>query len=345
VISSTLRPVSRFRLKNPGRLGSSPNWRVAFSSIGIGCVFLLVSWRYSGPAYLEDEIGYLANAAFLAGHRIDVASSYQAGYSLFIAPVFLLSDPYFVWKGVLAINAILWAASFAILHSILRRLLPNASASSLLTATIVSALYPTWITSSGYAFATAGFVAVFLASIFALFFWRKNNPFSLLPHSALVGYLYWVHPTGAAVAFASVLAVSFDAYRRRDARPLGLHVVLIAALILGYKLGVHAWIAAAMTPLGYQPHSHYPSLTSALRTVFTWRGSADFAALLVGQFAYFVIASFGMAFAGMMVCVHQLISAPDRDAPGAIDADTRPIYLFMGAYPHRWRRVHLDRVR
>jgi hypothetical protein len=102
------------------------NWRLVLSSIAIGCAYLAVSWQTSGPAYLRDEIGYLANAAFLTNHRIDAASSYHGGYSLLITPAFLFSDPWLVWKAVLTINAMLWAANFAMLYGILRRVLPHA---------------------------------------------------------------------------------------------------------------------------------------------------------------------------------------------------------------------------
>ena len=323
--ASTLRP--------PGWYWPGTDWRLALSCIAIGCVYFLVSLHSSGPAYLEDEIGYLANAAFFAGHKIDAASSYHAGYSLFIAPLFLLSDPFVVWKGVLAINAILWAANFAILHAILRRLLPKAGERDLLTATAISVSYPAWIVSCGYAFATPAFVLVFLASVLCLFFWRKDKPLSLLPHSALAGFLYWVHPTGAAVALASLLAVAFAPYRKRDARALGLHVIVIVALPIGYRLGIHDWIATSMTPPGYAPHSHYPSLMSALRALFTAHGALVFVALLVGQFAYFIVGSFGMALAGMMFCLSQLVTRRTDAAAGASDATTRPVYFYLAVAP------------
>ena len=159
------------------------NWRLALASVAIGCAYLAVSWHISGPIYLRDEIGYLANAAFLTGHRIDAASSYHAGYSFLITPAFLFSDPRVVWKGVLTINAALWAANFAMLYAILRRVLPHVQPSRLLTTTIVSALYPTWIVSSGYALATTAFVTVFLASLLALFLWSRDKPLSILPHT------------------------------------------------------------------------------------------------------------------------------------------------------------------
>jgi hypothetical protein len=320
----------------PGAVGPSAvpfNWRLALTSIAIGCVYLAASWHTSGPAYLRDEIGYLANAAFLANHRIDAASSYHAGYSLFIAPAFLFSDPRVVWKGVLTINAVMWAANFAMLYALLRRLLPHVQPSRLLTTTIVSALYPTWIVSSGYAFATTAFAAVFLASLLALFLWSKDNPLSILPHAALVGYLYWVHPTGAAVAFLSVLAVSLEAWRRRDARPLLLHIALVAALVLAYQRGIHPWIAASMTPPGYTPFFHYPSLASALETVLTWRGFTVFATMLVGQSAYFIVASFGATVAGLLFCSRQILSARNDGGHCAADGNVRSVCFLIGAMP------------
>jgi hypothetical protein len=309
------------------------NWRLAVSSIAIGCAYLAASWHVSGPAYLRDEIGYLANAAFLAGYRIDAASSFHAGYSFFIAPAFLLSDPKLVWKGVLTINAILWAGSFAMLYALLRRLLPHAQPLRLLTVTIVSALYPTCIISSGYAFATTAFAFLFLASLLALFLWSRDNPLSVLPHATLVGYLYWVHPTGAAVALVSVVAVALGAWRWRDARPLLLHVALAAALILAYQRGVHPWMVASMTPPGYSPEIHYPSLASALNTLLTWRGFAVFATMAAGQFAYVIVAGFGLTLAGLLFCARQLWGARNDESRQADDVSARSVWLLIGAAP------------
>jgi len=320
----------------PRALGASAlsfDWRVALSSVAIGCVYLAASWHISGPAYLRDEIGYLANAAFFAGYRIDAASSFHAGYSLLITPAFVFSDPRVVWKAVLAINAILWATNFAMLTALLRRLLPHTQPSRLLTATIVSALYPTWIVSTGYAFATTGFATVFLASALALFRWSRANPLSILPHAALTGYLYWVHPTGAAVALASMLAVALGAWRWRDARPLLLHTALVAVLILAYQLGVHPWIVASMTPAGYAPEFHYPSLASALKTLFTWHGFMVFVTMAGGQLAYVIVASFGMGLAGLVFCVRQVLRTRESDGHAATDDNVRPVCLLIAVAP------------
>jgi hypothetical protein len=309
------------------------NWWPAVCSVAIGCAYLAVSWHISGPAYLEDEIGYLANAAFFAGYRIDAASSFHAGYSLFIAPAFLFSDPGVVWKGVLTINAVLWAANFAMLYKITRRLLPDTDERRALVATVISALYPTWIISSAYAFATTAFVAVFLASILALFLWKRDNAVSILPHSILIGYLYWVHPTGAAVAFASVLVVALVCWQRRDARAILLHFACVVALVVAYQRGVHPWIVGAMTPSGYAPQSHYPTLASALETLVTAHGFAVASLLLFGQFAYFIVASFGIAFVGLIFCMRAALNPRADVHRSAPQGNARAVYLLIGAAP------------
>ena len=71
------------------------------------------------------------------------------------------------------------------------------------------------------------------------------------------------------------LAVALQAWRWRDARPLLLHVAVVAALIFAYQRGIHPWIVASMTPQGYAPEAHYPSLASALKTLFTWHGFTE----------------------------------------------------------------------
>lgn len=312
---------------------SASDWWPTLCSVAIGCAYLAVSWHTSGPAYLEDEIGYLANAAFLAGHRIDAASSFHAGYSLFIAPTFLFSDPHLVWKGVLTINAVLWAVNFAMLYKIMRRLLPYAGERRVLGAIVVSALYPTWIVSSAYAFATTAFVTVFLASILALFLWKRDNPVSILPHSILIGYLYWVHPTGAAVALASALVVALDCWQRGDAKPIVLHLASVVALVVAYQRGVHPWIAASMTPPGYAAQWHYPTLASALDTLVTPHGFVVASLLLFGQFAYFIVASFGIAFVGLTFCIRQALGPRADVHTRALNADAHVIYFLIGTAP------------
>ena len=111
----------------------------------------------------------------------------------------------------------------------------------------------------------------------------------------------------------SVLAVALEAWRWRDARPLLLHAVLVAVLVLAHQRGIHPWIVASMTPPGYAPDFNYPSLALALTALLTPRGFTVFATLVAGQFAYFIVASFGMALAGVLFCARQILGARNDD--------------------------------
>ena len=137
-------------------------------------VYLTVNWSFAGPTYLQDEIGYLANAAFLSGHPIDGASSYHFGYSLFLLPAFwLFSTTGAIWKAVLVTNALLFAAAFAVLYVILRRF--NESRISCVAATLITAAYPAYVTIAGYAYSSVAEILVFLCACAALL-WASCRP-------------------------------------------------------------------------------------------------------------------------------------------------------------------------
>jgi hypothetical protein len=130
-----------------------------------------------------------------------------------------------------------------------------------------------------------------------------------------------------------VLAVALGAWRWRDARPLLLHAALVAALILAYQLGVHPWIVASMTPPGYAPEFHYPSLASALKTLLTWHGFIVFVTMAAGQFAYFIVASFGMGLAGLVFCARHLLSARRDGGRAEDDGNVQSVCLLIGLAP------------
>jgi hypothetical protein len=47
---------------------------INFCLIILAVIYLILNIGYSGPAYLHDEIGYLAKASFLAGFNVDGAN-------------------------------------------------------------------------------------------------------------------------------------------------------------------------------------------------------------------------------------------------------------------------------
>lgn len=299
-----------------------PVWTIAAA---VFCLFWLVSSRYTGPAYLSDEIGYLGHAALLAGYVIDGASSWHAGYSLLLAPLFrVFSEPGQIWQAVMALNAAMWAASFLMLMHMVARFFPDHTTSRRILAVAVAAAYPTWLTMSGYAFPTTAIVLVFMISVITAVNVNLQHPWSVIPHSLAVGFLYWVHPTGLAVAAASTLTLAIVTFRKTQFVSLSVHIALVTILIVVYSQGLHPWLLDVGTAPGFPSNEHYQSYASVLphfaRPEFWFRT----AVAALGQLSYLTIGSFGLAVFGFVQFVRlarehlQGTSSKDVRGDGAI---------------------------
>lgn len=262
-------------------------------------IIFLVYWasgrQYIGPAYLSDEIGYVTKAAALAGFSIDFSSSWRAGYSILLAPLFrLLSDPFSVWQGIVIANAVFWVVSFGLLIGILKYLFPLKSQRVILFVVAVCSLYPAWITMSGYAFSTPGFVMIFMLSLYLLLT-RPCKQLNLFIYSVLIGCLYWIHPVGTAVAIASFLSIVYLSLETRNYKTIFYHLIVTLLIIFGYKYGLHPWLSNEMTPAGYTPTEHYRSVGGVINNVFTTSFWSKWPIAIMGHFAYIIISTFGVA--------------------------------------------------
>lgn len=266
-------------------------------------LFLFYSRGYSGPAYLSDEIGYLAKAAFLGGHVVDGSSSWHGGYSFILAPVFVFFDsPSAVWSGAMVVNSLLWFGSFFLLNQLLTIWFGDISWISRFFTLLVSAIYPAWVTMSGYVFATSAIVFVFLCCVVTLAKWRHTDVRSLLPHSFCVGLLYWIHPTAMCVALASLVTVAVVSHFKKNYRGFVIHAALVILLIIIYKNGVHSWMNLAMTPVGYSVNEHYTSILKFFYKIDDFSFWVDIAVKFLGQLSYVTISSFGLTLFGLIIC-------------------------------------------
>ena len=268
-------------------------------SLLIAVVFYMATAWVSGPAYLADEIGYLTNGSFIAGHFVGSVSSYHAGYSFLLAPLFyFLDDPSTVWQGVLVINALMWGISVGLLHGLIRRFFPSASRLQILLATLLVAAYPANITMSGYAFSQTAVAFFFVLSVTTLFWVDFNRPLTVSPHAILVGLLFWIHPTGAVAPLASLLALAPAAIASRQYRTLLLHAIVSLGLIAGYRYGVEPWRVSGMTPAGGDAGLHYPGLAKVAAVLFEPASWSKLFGSALGQLSYSVVATFGASVLG-----------------------------------------------
>ncbi|MCB1477108.1 MAG: hypothetical protein H6883_01120 [Rhodobiaceae bacterium] len=262
-------------------------------------VYLAINWSFAGPTYLQDEIGYLANASFLAGHPIDGSSSYHFGYSLFLVPAFwLFSTTAAIWKAILVTNALLFAAAFCVLFHILRHF--NESRIACLAATLITATYPAYVTIAGYSYSSPGEIFVFLCACAALL-WAARRPLAGLSlFGLLVGFIFWVHPTGMVIACAAGLALAAAVIGEpRRALPAIVSAAIIVAMVLLYDRVLEPAVMTAMTPEGFEPRSHYPEGRMVLSALTSPSVIASVVMRILGQLGYLLIATLGVAGLGL----------------------------------------------
>ncbi len=265
------------------------------------CVFCLISLRHSGPAYLSDEISYLGHAARIAGYAIDGVDGAHAGYSLVLAPLFrVFRGPEQVWQGVMLLNALMWAGSFVLLSRIVARLFPDRTPSQRQVAVVVAAIYPAWVTMSGYAFATTAIVLMFMLSVHAALHIDVTRPRTVVPHSLAVGFLYWIHPTGLAAVAASVLALTVVSFRSRRLAILGLHALVLGIAVVVYSEGIHSWLLNTGGASGYGPAFEYPSPVSQMARLANPSFLVDTVIKALGQLSYLAVGSLGLAVFGFV---------------------------------------------
>ncbi|MFW5996638.1 MAG: hypothetical protein ACOCQP_01355 [Lentisphaeria bacterium] len=317
----------RFKLVN------SPEWTIV---IGVFFAFCLANISYTGPTVLNDEIGYLANAALIAGYEIDGASKYHAGYSVLLAPLFrIFSEPLNIWRAAMVFNASIWALSFLLLSRILKTILPEYDKKQIFFALLISALYPAWITMSGYVFSTTAFVFVYLLSVLTFLHWKPGKIWTIVPHAVAVGYLFWIHPIGLAVCVASFITVSCVSLREKKYAPILVNFAVLMLFVLFYLQFVEGWLEILATPeKNIPPHKDYPEPKKIVSGLFAFDYWLEAATKAAGQISYLIISSFGFILFGFIASIKKSVQLKNDSKNNTLILNSAYLYLalsLMGA--------------
>jgi len=306
---------------------------IAIFAVSLFFVSFFYSKLFVGPAYLSDEVGYLTKAAALAGYNLDFPSSWHAGYSLLLAPIFYLSgSPFEAWRYVQIFNSLLLAASFIFLHLILLRLFPKIEKKYVLIASLGASLYPTWIVMTGYSFATLAIMFFYILLIYA---WisLKNNKFRQVILSLLAAFLYWIHPTGIIVFLSLCTVYSFQVLKSKGFNSekwfcLISHILISGTLIVFYKFGMHIYLQNIMTAEGYTPTGHYPSVINVLKKTLSLDFWLVFSVMMSTQLLGVIIATLGTVSYALLFCMNYLFST--RAQPLADNTiESKQIFMFL----------------
>jgi hypothetical protein len=276
-----------------------------FLAISLICVISFVVFFINigviGPMIQADEGSYLANAAAIAGYTNDFASSYSAGYSILISPAFVIaSEPQNIWLVVKLINAILylilgigiWMLSGTSFYN-------SKSNKDRIFCTIIVLIYPMWTIMVGYSFSQLAFASFFVWSMFFLQkFLESNSKLSFLVFCILLGYLYWIHPTGLAVVIAGGIALLVFSLKKRNLLYIFSYLFIVGLVLGFYRLGFEPWLVGKMT-IGGDPSLHYPGLNSLFTPLSSVEGLGEVLGRTAGHILYLILGTVGLFFIGL----------------------------------------------
>lgn len=266
--------------------------------VSIVAFFYTLLWNLDskGPAYLSDAVGYMVNAAIMAGHRVDAMGSWHAGYSIFLIPAFLLDDPFVAWKVVLGITSLMSALSVLLCAAWIQKLSPDISRLPRLACLALIVIYPAFSSIAGYGYSSPALSSVIL--LIGLLAIRKDelNYLDVSIIAMLGGFAYWVHPTGIAVALASLGTIFVKSRERRFIR-VCISIVICSAMVIVYKRLLHSELYNLVTPAGLVPYDHYQGAWKQLAKVDAER-FLNLLGLTLGQVSYLIVSTFGVAWLG-----------------------------------------------
>lgn len=288
-ISSGLINLFRFP-NNTTKLLTLFIWSVAFTLLYIG-----LNKQFTGPIVLSDEVGYLTKAAAFAGHITDSASSWHAGYSIFISPAFMLfKDPSNIWLSIVVINSLLFLAAFILAYNISTKLFPKKNFWVRTALIALLALYPGWLVISGYSFSTPAFLFIFLLLVKFTTSPIKNRLVNAILMGVLSGFLYWIHPIAIGVVLSLIAVEMLSVRTKKEIINVGVLISVSVLMVLFYAEFFNPWLNDLLTPDGYTQDLHYEEVRSSiesLKHIGFWR---RYFLTVLGQTSYLLIATLGI---------------------------------------------------
>ncbi|MEU4547730.1 hypothetical protein [Nonomuraea dietziae] len=296
-------------------------------------VRVILAWSHPFPVLIPDESGYLLAARLLSGGAPSDLSwrpLYQGGYSLVIAPAYLLSDdPLTVYRIVLVINALIGASLLFAAMAWLQRL--GVSRRPAYVVAMATALLPAMVYYGQFAIADAILPLAVTGWLLCLHSWidRRHGAWAIAA-SALAAYTYSAHPRGVLIVVIHAGVLGAVLVRRwADRRDATTAIsVLVAGTMAGWAL--NTWLRMQIYPGGVMSLGDW--LTQRLTSMDGWGWTLSLAA---GKIWYLIASTWGLAGVGLVatlvVLVRREMGPAMRASAGCIIAAVAGIALVTSA--------------
>lgn len=268
---------------------------------------------YVSPMMTPDEFGYVSVAAFLNGHDWTAVARgvpwYSYGYSLLLAPLFAITSAEHWYRDAQALNVALIVVLGICANLFLRKIDRGARPWLRHVVVAVILLYPSLVFYARLAWAET-LIAV-LPWLLGLLVYRVFEASRRYLDAFLCGALlmasYYIHARLIVLVAAGLLVFAFMAVKAGRKREFGMIVLgMLVALVPAYWFKgflIDHLYGGAVVGTQDSPLKMLVSVWHRIGDAAAWR---DFVGSAAGQFIYLVIATLGLAIAGLAALLRRL---------------------------------------
>jgi len=275
-----------------------------------------------GPFMFNDELGYLGNAAALAGkdwHEVmQYCSWYGFGWSIVISPLFrIFSNMQIIYRCINVLNALLVVAVYLMHRHILQKMFKDMVPSVITGIAACTCFYPSILVNSSIAWSETWLLFIFtVTTVFLYHMIQKPRTYKVFVWGVLLYYLYVCHNRMIAIILAGILILAALVFtgivKKRDVL-LFLAAIVISNVLFG---DLKEYIVELNWRLGLPSGNDLGSNLIRLANLFTLAGIKYFISVLFSQFLYICVSSWGMVPLGIYACVNKIIQTTRQHKPG-----------------------------
>lgn len=319
--------------------------RIIYLILALGVVFLRVFYvnRAKGPFVWTDELAYWGYAANLSGNSwagvMNGMPWYAFGYSLFLVPLFLLTDD-IVLMGRLAIllNAFFSVLSFCLAVQVVRRLSDAQKAIVIGLTAFAATSFSAAVFQSYIAWGETLLSLLVWLILYAVLRLEEVPSFGKgFLIGILAGYAFMVHNRMIAVVGAVFLTLFLMIFLKKiQMKQMAGFLLAFVAAFLVYSILKQEMRALILTDAGLRDLGIETGIARAntfsdqvqkIRALFTTEGMTAFLANLMGQIWHFLSAAYLLSGFGILFCVKKTVEISRKEKNGLVSPYVLPLLM------------------
>lgn len=292
---------------------------------------------YSAPLIVPDEFGYSVIGAYLAGHDwSNVAQGlpwYSYGYSLLLAPIYMLVKPTGWYHAAQFLNVLLVIIAGALANALLRRFVADKVNRYIAVAAVL--LYPSLVFYVHFTWAES-LIAVlpWLVAIQVVRMGRDESGYlDAVLYAVLLAGCYYIHSRLIVLCIAGLMVLGYQVWASgRRTRALVCVATFALVMILGDLLKNYFIASVYRGDVGGAQDSLAKMVVELGRRFRQPSALLTMLEAAAGQFAYLLIATLGLLVPGIWAMLTRARQCHVRGEVGTSSALMFLLLVLLGSY-------------